>query len=435
MGWLGQRTALSTACTRVGGTSPQKPGRLSTTGSTSVDVYLRVALSGCGQRAGRVVGLCHGSSVIDDDSAADPADTYTDTDADTDIDSQAGGTGGPKGANTSRPGAASRRLRRGTAVLWRDRNTVQLERGSHRVVLDPLDTNSVRALMSGRPHGTSAAGGRRLHEQLGALGFLDDDPAPPLGKVVIDIAGRSRFAAVLGSALAASGVGTVRSIATGEANADHACPGGLLPSDEGQEFSSSFDAAVSRAVDARTRSTKSQHTSRSTRNRGRSGAARPHSGALRPDILVLTEYGPIEPAIRNALHVDGQAHLVVSVDEEHAVIGPLVVPGDSSCLRCLDLHRCDRDPAWPLLAVQLSTARHRRSRADLAMSLATAGVATSQLLTHLRGRPPATMSATLEWHSPDWRLRRRPWPPHPQCDCGASARSAHARHNEAVIVQ
>ena len=34
--------------------------------------------------------------------------------------------------------------------------------------------------------------------------------------------------------------------------------------------------------------------------------------------------------------------------------GPLVTPGRGPCLRCLDLHRCDRDPAWPALLAQLA---------------------------------------------------------------------------------
>ena len=38
-------------------------------------------------------------------------------------------------------------------------------------------------------------------------------------------------------------------------------------------------------------------------------------------------------------------------------VGPLVLPGSTGCLRCLDLHRCDRDPDWPLVAAQLD---HRR---------------------------------------------------------------------------
>ena len=46
---------------------------------------------------------------------------------------------------------------------------------------------------------------------------------------------------------------------------------------------------------------------------------------------------------------------------DHGVVGPLVIPGLTSCLRCADLHRRDRDPAWHALAVQLTVARAARA--------------------------------------------------------------------------
>lgn len=361
--------------------------------------------------------LCHGAGMPTDEPAAQPT-------------------------STARQGSRRRRLKPGTAVLWRDRNTLQLEHGTRRIVVEPLDTAAVRHLLDGDQTGTDAALSG-LRNQLDALGFLDD-PAPhvQLHAVVVDIDGRSRIAPLLGSALAAAGVGQVRNLAAGEANHDLACPGGALPSDEGRPFRVAFDDAITRAVAARRKGGSKTADSVARPASGARPAAvrgrrrgRPAPSRLAPDLTILTEYGPIEPAVRDALHVEGRTHLVVSVDEDRAIIGPLVVPGVTSCLRCLDLHRCDRDPAWPLLAVQLATTRHRRRTADIALCLAAAGVATSQVLTFLSGETVATMGSTLEWHSPDWRLRRRRWPPHPQCDCGASARSTHARHNEAVIVQ
>lgn len=54
-------------------------------------------------------------------------------------------------------------------------------------------------------------------------------------------------------------------------------------------------------------------------------------------------------------HLDsetGMPHLHVGLTAEAVVVGPLVVPGETSCLRCVHLHRRDRDPHWPLRAVQ-----------------------------------------------------------------------------------
>jgi hypothetical protein len=95
-----------------------------------------------------------------------------------------------------------------------------------------------------------------------------------------------------------------------------------------------------------------------------------------------------------------------------------VIPGLTSCLRCADLHRIDRDPAWPALAVQLSVRRRRAAPADVALATAIGGVAALQALAFLDGGDPATIDGTLEMHLPDWRIRRRSWPTHPDCDCG-----------------
>ncbi len=51
-------------------------------------------------------------------------------------------------------------------------------------------------------------------------------------------------------------------------------------------------------------------------------------------------------------------HLHVGVAHDTALIGPLVVPGDTSCLRCVHLHHRDRDPSWPVRSVQWA---HRRT--------------------------------------------------------------------------
>ena len=54
------------------------------------------------------------------------------------------------------------------------------------------------------------------------------------------------------------------------------------------------------------------------------------------------------------------------------LVGPLVVPGVTSCLTCADLHRADRDSAWPAVAMQL---RGVIGNADRPTVLATAALA------------------------------------------------------------
>lgn len=60
-----------------------------------------------------------------------------------------------------------------------------------------------------------------------------------------------------------------------------------------------------------------------------------------------------EPRLVRDLQREGIAHLPVRVRDGTGLVGPLVIPGVTSCLRCADLHRSDRDPAWPAIAAQL----------------------------------------------------------------------------------
>ncbi len=104
---------------------------------------------------------------------------------------------------------------------------------------------------------------------------------------------------------------------------------------------------------------------------------------------------------------------------DSGVVGPLVLPGFTSCLRCADLHRRDRDPAWPALSVQLRIGTRYGAASAVAVASVVAGVAAAQALAFLDGGEPAVIDATVELHPPDWRLRRRAWPPHPECNCMA----------------
>jgi hypothetical protein len=120
----------------------------------------------------------------------------------------------------------------------------------------------------------------------------------------------------------------------------------------------------------------------------------------------------------------GTPHLVATVREETGVVGPLVLPGGTSCLRCAEAWRRDDDPAWPRLAGQLAAADPAPSGATITC-LFTALTAAVQVLAHLDGEEePATLDATLELRPPAFLPRLRRWPPHPDCGCGGVARGA-----------
>jgi bacteriocin biosynthesis cyclodehydratase domain-containing protein len=119
-------------------------------------------------------------------------------------------------------------------------------------------------------------------------------------------------------------------------------------------------------------------------------------------------------------------HLTVTVRDGTVLVGPLVPPRGQPCLNCLDLHRIDRDPAWPQLAAQL--AAPDREPCATATLLAAAGLAAAEVLCWLDGAQPATLGAILELAAPG-QLRRRSWPPHPRCDCAR----AYARRSGRMV--
>jgi hypothetical protein len=136
-----------------------------------------------------------------------------------------------------------------------------------------------------------------------------------------------------------------------------------------------------------------------------------------PDLAVLTDGYPVElPAELVTARVP---HLAASAREAIGVVGPLVLPGQSACLHCVELARSDRDPAWPFILAQL--AGHTAQPVACAATLATAvaAQAVSQLLSCLDLARPAeaVTNATLELVSPSWQWRRRSWPRHARCRC------------------
>ncbi|HET6209550.1 MAG TPA: hypothetical protein VFD94_04165 [Jatrophihabitans sp.] len=372
----------------------------------------------------------------------------------------------PQPPSQDRPRSESGQvLNPAAVVLWRSVGVLQLELGSRRIVIDNVRPEQLSALLDRPGHrwaGRRAADDRpadrarpepnaatrakqptgqgpelaELTRVLAAAGFLTDRPArapvgsaalpaqfgPDLGaltgrhgnhgpavlaarrRAAVAVHGNSRITTTVASTLASAGVGWVQLVPAGEVSAGESCPGGLAPADEGDRF------AVA-GVQAMLRNTPSVRSD-------------PLPASRPADLVILTDPAPVEPSIRASLHLDGVAHLPASVDGSRAVIGPLVLPGVTSCLRCADLHRCERDPAWPRLAIQLAGRPRRRATSDVSLCVATAGLTAGQALAYLDRGEPETLNATLEWQLPDWQLRRRRWISHHDCDCGAATRPA-----------
>lgn len=143
------------------------------------------------------------------------------------------------------------------------------------------------------------------------------------------------------------------------------------------------------------------------------------------DLVVLADYLVADPRMVRELHAAGVAHLPVRVRDGVGLVGPLVLPGVTSCLGCADLHRADRDAAWPAVAAQL---RHTVGSADRATVLGTAALALNQVDRVLRAvrcgaevgdspEPPPTLDTTLEFDVNVGSVVARRWSRHPRCAC------------------
>jgi hypothetical protein len=343
--------------------------------------------------------------------------------------------------------------------LWRDETTLQLGVDPTRAVvltdlspgdrtfLNRLDgTSGLELLLSESRDPLAAA---RLLGYLGDAGALDDLASPAQGlrpverqrlgpdlaslslvhpapgaaaKVLarrrarrIHIIGSGRVATIAASLLAAAGVGQVTNIVADGAGATVApgdvVPGGFRSQDVGRSRRSAAAAAIARAAVAP----------------GRTGSAAPL-------IMIASDrMEEVSADLASPAREAGHPLLVVGVRETTGVVGPLVLPGRSSCLRCQDLHRRDRDPGWARLAAQMSRPPAAVPPCDVVLASLTAAMAALQALTFLDADVPAdparasrqapdlpVLGGSVELTLPDWRWRRRSWPAHPSCGCGVA---------------
>jgi bacteriocin biosynthesis cyclodehydratase domain-containing protein len=140
----------------------------------------------------------------------------------------------------------------------------------------------------------------------------------------------------------------------------------------------------------------------------------------RPDLAILVGRQPME--LRARLMREQIPHLAASADEAIGIVGPLVIPGRTACLRCMDLIRTDRDPAWPLILAQLPGRAPDPLACDAPLAAAVAAQAAAQGLAFIdrAAAADAVTNGTLELVLPGWQWRRRTWTPHPDCSCGST---------------
>jgi bacteriocin biosynthesis cyclodehydratase domain-containing protein len=295
-------------------------------------------------------------------------------------------------------------LKSGLLPVWRDRDTLQIGIDPRRaialsgigqaaLVIGLLDGSRDRGqvVTAAASRGVPATVTERILTLLAAGGALDDFPASTLR--TIPTASRARLAAELATSSLAyrDPDGGARSLArrrdvavwiTGERRISRSVAKILLASGVAQV---------------------------------RIGEAQQH----RPDLAVLVGRPPLD--LQAALAAEGMPHLAVLASEAIGVVGPLVIPGRTACLRCLDYVRAGYDPAWPLILAQISTRRPDPPACDAVLTASVAAQTAAQVLTAIDKTPAAsaTVNGTLELVLPDWRWRRRTWRPHPACSCSS----------------
>ncbi|WP_328873721.1 TOMM precursor leader peptide-binding protein [Streptomyces sp. NBC_00287] len=354
-------------------------------------------------------------------------------------------------------------LRRG----WRDLNTVQFGMTpAHAMTLGPMDTatGSFLDLLNGtRGLELLRAEGRRMHlpdghvdglvKRLTRAGLLDDargggtrgaelrgkkevldrlrpdlaslsltasEPGEAMHRLTarrslrVQVRGAGRVGAVLASLLSGAGIGEVDVRDGGRVEPWDVAPGGLPAETIGERREEAARRAVRRAAPARP---------------PRRGPQSPPDDADPGLSLVILAprdevavHAPV-PSTADPLITSGTPHLYAGVVEGTGVVGPLVLPGETSCAGCLHEGRTDRDPVWPRLVAQWRSGAGKARpvpACDLTLATTVAGLAAAHALAFLDGGVPSSAGARWEVSLPGLTWHARPVWAHPACPCGAA---------------
>lgn len=221
------------------------------------------------------------------------------------------------------------------------------------------------------------------------------------GRSSVEVLGAGRVGANVAMLLAAAGVGQVDVTDVGPVRQADVTPGGIRRL--GSRQTSRAEAVASLLPGTTASTTYAPTPSRSDTT----AVLAPTASMVPPEWLGQVRHRP---------------HLPVVIRETTALIGPFVLPGQTPCLRCVELTRGDRDPAWPMLAAQLIGHRRAIEPCDVVLASAAASIVALHVLAwldHGIDPPPPTVGGTIELGLADLRLRRRTVAAHPACGCGA----------------
>jgi len=145
------------------------------------------------------------------------------------------------------------------------------------------------------------------------------------------------------------------------------------------------------------------------------------TAAKAPDdatVVVLGADGePSRAAADEALR-RGVPYLCVGIRELVGLVGPFVVPGRTSCLRCVDLSRSDLDPCWRIVVDSMEVRPPREPSRTPSLVATVAGYAASEIVLWTSGSLPSSCDHVVEIPHGLGAVQTVGYPPHPQCGCG-----------------
>lgn len=120
-------------------------------------------------------------------------------------------------------------------------------------------------------------------------------------------------------------------------------------------------------------------------------------------------------------------HLLVLATETAVTVGPFVEPGSGACLRCIELHHTDDDPAWPAIASQLIG--RPIGTLDIVLRFDAIASATRTLLDRIGGIRGNGTAVRMDARG---GRTSREWSRHPECGCGDDLERANPRFSRAL---
>ena len=334
-------------------------------------------------------------------------------------------------------GLAPRRLRAGLTVVRRNATTWQIGLNPDRAVIVSGGDHvgqTLRELSTATPPTTHRAA--QVITALDQAGVLAPARTPSLSRVPVavqrqlardkdaqDLLGRDRelshrrravvvvqgqpaLTTAICVGLAYAGIGTVAPTGIhGEITSGDVAPGGPSASDVGREWS--------------------DVTSDLVRQWG--GQTTVPTGQ-RIDLAIVVSASDADtpwcdPAYADPWLATDTPHLPVSVAGTAAEVGPLVQPGRTACLRCLDAVAEDLDPAWPLIRDLLRMRDRTPTAVPLVLAQIAAHTAVAWTLEHLAQQRldgsslSPDRSSRVQWTLPGPQQHTRPVLAHPGCGC------------------